>query len=317
MSNEDKVLVSIIIPSYNREAVIGDTLLSVLNQLHKNWECIVVDDGSNDNTLAVVKSFINQDSRIKFFTRPKNKNKGANACRNYGLKKSKGDYINWLDSDDVLAEDHISKHINCHKQMNIQASVSLVNTFHESTSHLLGLWANPFPDTDVIDDMCRGKVSWQTASIIWRREVLPEVSFNEDLQSAQEWTFHIEQMIRRITFKVFNETTVYVRRHEERTGKDFSPKKYRSMFMSRYLIFKTLYSSGKLSTLREKGLLKRMAQASKGAARARYYTTSFIHWRTWIVLLFYSQLTIKILGILLFGIPLYLILGKGERFFKF
>lgn len=95
-------LVSIIIPTYNRTHLIGETLDSVISQTYKNWECIVVDDGSTDNTEELLEFYCEKDSRIKFLKRPKGRIKGANSCRNYGFEISTGDYINWFDSDDVM-----------------------------------------------------------------------------------------------------------------------------------------------------------------------------------------------------------------------
>lgn len=96
-------LVSIIIPSFNRAALLPETLNSLLNQTYTNWECIIVDDGSTDNTKQVVNNYITKDLRFSYYSRPSSKPKGANACRNYGFKKSKGAFIQYLDSDDLLA----------------------------------------------------------------------------------------------------------------------------------------------------------------------------------------------------------------------
>jgi glycosyltransferase involved in cell wall biosynthesis len=96
-------LVSIIIPTYNRAHLIGETLDSVLAQTYPNWECIIVDDGSSDHTDEVVGAYVEKDSRFKYFHRPANRAKGANASRNYGFVLCKGEYIQWLDSDDLLA----------------------------------------------------------------------------------------------------------------------------------------------------------------------------------------------------------------------
>lgn len=100
-------LVSIIIPTYNREHLIGETLDSVLEQTFLNWECIVVDDDSNDNTEELVKSYIKKDNRFKFYHRPVSRKNGASACRNYGLEKSNGTYIQFLDSDDVISKEKL------------------------------------------------------------------------------------------------------------------------------------------------------------------------------------------------------------------
>lgn len=107
----EKALVSIIIPTYNRAHLIGETLKSVLEQTYKNWECIVVDDGSKDETSEIVQCYLDKDSRFKYYLRPKNRPKGANACRNYGFELSKGEYIQWLDSDDLIGQEKITEQV--------------------------------------------------------------------------------------------------------------------------------------------------------------------------------------------------------------
>lgn len=104
-------LVSIIIPTYNRAHLIGETLDSILAQSYTNWECIVVDDGSTDGTEAVVIDYVKKDARFQYHHRPTSKPKGANACRNFGFEISNGDYVKWLDSDDLLSNDLIHSQI--------------------------------------------------------------------------------------------------------------------------------------------------------------------------------------------------------------
>ncbi len=105
------LLVSIIIPTYNRFGFLGETLESIKVQQYQNWECIIVDDGSNDYTEELVNFYIEKDERIKFFQRPVSLKKGANSCRNYGYKISKGQYINWFDDDDVMLPNFLSERI--------------------------------------------------------------------------------------------------------------------------------------------------------------------------------------------------------------
>ncbi|MDT0677449.1 glycosyltransferase family 2 protein [Autumnicola musiva] len=99
--------ISIVIPTFNRAHIIKDTLDSVLRQTFKNWECLVVDDGSNDDTGKLLKNYEQIDRRIKYIIRPENRKKGANTCRNIGIEKSKGQYVQFLDSDDLLASDKL------------------------------------------------------------------------------------------------------------------------------------------------------------------------------------------------------------------
>lgn len=103
-------LVSIIIPVYNNEKHLSAAIQSVIAQSWSNKEIILVDDGSQDNSLELAKSFENE--WIKVFHQ---ENKGASAARNLALKYAKGDYIQFLDADDLLAPDKIENQINCLK----------------------------------------------------------------------------------------------------------------------------------------------------------------------------------------------------------
>ncbi|MFD1079570.1 glycosyltransferase family 2 protein, partial [Longispora fulva] len=88
---------------------LGETLNSVITQSFSDWECIVVDDGSNDHTAELMEFYTNIDDRILYYQRPEDRPKGANACRNFGLENSKGKYIQWLDSDDIISPDKLEK----------------------------------------------------------------------------------------------------------------------------------------------------------------------------------------------------------------
>ncbi len=107
-----KSKVSIVIPNYNRESLIGETLDSILAQSYYNWECIIVDDGSTDNSVEVIKSFTEKDNRFQLIQRSSDYQKGANSCRNIGLRKATGKYIIYFDSDDLMIEDHLEKKMN-------------------------------------------------------------------------------------------------------------------------------------------------------------------------------------------------------------
>lgn len=104
-------LVSIIIPTYNRANLLRETIESVLAQTYDNWECIIVDDGSTDSTKELVNEFETNDSRFLFNVKPDRIARGASSSRNIGLRLSKGEYIQFLDSDDILASNKIEEQI--------------------------------------------------------------------------------------------------------------------------------------------------------------------------------------------------------------
>jgi glycosyltransferase involved in cell wall biosynthesis len=95
---------SIIIPTYNRAGFIGKTIQSLLNQTFDDFEIIVVDDGSTDNTKEIVEAFT--DSRIKYYWK---ENAERGAARNYGAKKANGQYLNFFDSDDIAYPNHLQE----------------------------------------------------------------------------------------------------------------------------------------------------------------------------------------------------------------
>lgn len=111
MKKKDFPLFSIVIPAFNREKTIKRTIDSVINQTYTNLEIIVIDDGSTDNTRNVVLGLINDD-KIKYIYQD---NQGAQVARNNGLKRAKGEYILFLDSDDWLFDDCISKVVEFYK----------------------------------------------------------------------------------------------------------------------------------------------------------------------------------------------------------
>ncbi len=102
-------LVSIITPSYNSAKFIAETIQSVQNQTYQNWEMIIVDDGSSDETESVVISIIQNDNRIQFHKL--NQNSGPAVARNTGIEKASGDYMTFIDADDIWFPTFIENNI--------------------------------------------------------------------------------------------------------------------------------------------------------------------------------------------------------------
>ena len=103
------VLVSIITPAYNSAKFIAETIQSVQNQTHENWEMIIVDDGSSDETLAIVQAFIDEDKRIQCYKLEQNS--GTGVARNFAIEKAKGDYMTFIDADDIWFPNFIENSI--------------------------------------------------------------------------------------------------------------------------------------------------------------------------------------------------------------
>jgi glycosyltransferase involved in cell wall biosynthesis len=117
-------LVSIIIPTYNRALIISETLDCILKQTYFNWECIIVDDQSSDETNEVITRYVDKDKRFRYFLRDVTFQKGASSCRNIGLEKSRGNYIQFLDSDDLISPDKIKYQIQLLINSNNEYTIS-------------------------------------------------------------------------------------------------------------------------------------------------------------------------------------------------
>lgn len=108
MIKDNSPKISIIIPVYNREFCIANTINSILKQTYNNCEIILVNDGSTDNTESIINDYLDKCINVKLLNQ---NNSGACVARNYGLSKACGDYVIFLDSDDMLEIDHITKYV--------------------------------------------------------------------------------------------------------------------------------------------------------------------------------------------------------------
>jgi teichuronic acid biosynthesis glycosyltransferase TuaG len=135
-----KELVSIITPSYNSEKFISETINSIINQTYANWELLITDDYSTDNTIEIVKSYVKNDSRIKLFKLEKNS--GASVARNNSINNSKGKYIAFLDSDDLWEKNKLHEQVFFMKHNNIHLSFTayiIIDEYGNSTGKTVDL----------------------------------------------------------------------------------------------------------------------------------------------------------------------------------
>ena len=112
-----KIEIDIILPNYNSADFIKETIQSVLNQTYKFWKLIIVDDCSNNKTQKILKKF-SKNKKIKIYWLKKNK--GAGYCRNYAIKKSKAQYLAFIDSDDLWMKDKLETQIRYTERNNLK-----------------------------------------------------------------------------------------------------------------------------------------------------------------------------------------------------
>ncbi|WP_125718533.1 glycosyltransferase family 2 protein [Flavobacterium ustbae] len=138
-------LVSILTPTYNTEKFIKSTIESAQNQTYTNWEMILVDDASTDNTVAIIEKFVQKDSRIKLFKLPENRGNGF--ARNAALEKATGKYIAYLDADDLWFSEKLEKQIQFLKTNNLHFTFSFYDSVNEEGNDLNRRVESPNPLT--------------------------------------------------------------------------------------------------------------------------------------------------------------------------
>ena len=182
--------ISIIIPAYNRASIIGKTLDSIINQTSNEWECIVVDDFSADNTKDVVASYMTINPQISYHINEGKK--GAQGARNTGLKYSKYDWVVFFDSDNIMHGDFIytmCSILDNRTNVDVIACCSdVIDVFQGKTGRVM----NPHSEGYIHDGLFNGSNYVDFNQAIIRKAKLIEIGgLDEDCPSMQEWDTHI------------------------------------------------------------------------------------------------------------------------------
>ena len=173
-------LVSIIMPTYNREKTIKRAIDSLINQTYQNIEIIIVDDGSSDNTVSIINQY--KDKRIKLFVLKENM--GANYARNLGLKEAKGEFITFQDSDD---EAHLDKVEKLHGfLLNNKCDVVFCNVQVKKRNKFTSLIKKQINDNEIFDKLLYGNfISME--SLFGYKKVFVNESFDNELVRFHDW----------------------------------------------------------------------------------------------------------------------------------
>lgn len=173
-------LVSIIVPSYNCSKFIGDCIESVQRQTYTNWELLITDDCSKDNTVDVIKAYSDKDDRVKLFVLKENG--GAAVARNNSITEAKGRYIAFLDSDDMWTPEKLEKQLEFMRQKDCALSFTS-SLLCDEENNVIGLEIAPLSHT-FHQSWCDNKCATSTA--IYDTEKLGKVLMPL-LRKRQDW----------------------------------------------------------------------------------------------------------------------------------
>lgn len=173
--------VSIIIPAYNAARYISETIKSVLAQTHVDFEILVVDDGSSDNTEEIVKLI--DDERIKYF---KQKNSGQASARNKGISESSGEFIAFIDADDLWNPQKLEEQLKVFSSNDIGLSYT-GRRFIDSHSHKTGAEEPARINADLKDLIFNNFIT--CSSVVVRSEILKKHNFffRDQRQGVEDW----------------------------------------------------------------------------------------------------------------------------------
>jgi len=214
----DRMLVSIIIPLYNRQSLIRETIDTLRSQTYSNFECIIIDDHSTDESFRTARTYTDGDSRFIIKERT-SKVKGAPSCRNEGMSMATGDYLMFLDSDDLLAEHCLEERINlARKNPKLDFIVTHIGIFKGDSSRVTHYWNSLEGNDDILNFLYAN--GWQTSSTFFKTEFVKQFRFDEEASSWQDIEFHMHILLTGPAYRKFtdNKPHVLIRRSDDRTG---------------------------------------------------------------------------------------------------
>lgn len=213
-------LVSVIIPCYNQGDFLGNALQSLINQTYSNWECIIVDDGSADNTPEVGKIFQNGDSRITYF---KKENGGLSSARNLGLNKIKGDFVQFLDADDFISVKKFELSIKSLVEMQVDMVISNFQYYKSSLDKFVSPY---FKLNEKVLDTSSIINKWDLEFTIpihcgfFKSEVFRNFRFPIELRAKEDWIMWVDLFKKENTFYFIDLSLAFYTIHDANMTKN-------------------------------------------------------------------------------------------------
>ena len=202
-------------PSFNKAKYISESINSVISQTYTNWELIIVDDCSNDDSQEIINLFASKFDNIKTYFNLENK--GANYCRNLGIERAKGSYIIFLDADDLLAKDCLENRILKIQNTNFDFCVFTMQVFFKKVGDSTSTWK---PNSKKpLNDFLFHKLPWQTMQPIWKTDFIRSIGgFNQDFGRMQDVELHTRALLTdHVLFKqIIDKPDCYYRIDEDR-----------------------------------------------------------------------------------------------------
>ena len=231
MISEEDFLISIVIPVYNAEKYLEQCLNSIKDQTYKNFEVILVNDGSIDHSESICMDFVKVDTRFKYFTKV---NGGASSARNFGLDHVTGDFITFIDADDWVDENHLEVLINNIKDNNSDMAVSSIKKFDMSNNFHFRMYSNQekyllnYNKLNreeflvILPKLIAANNSYKIAvSKLFKKELVSDIRFDESIIYGGDLEFFFKLYLNINSISYIDEVTYVYRLHDESSSSKF------------------------------------------------------------------------------------------------
>ncbi|MDQ6472082.1 glycosyltransferase family A protein [Flavobacterium sp. LHD-80] len=214
-------LISVIIPCYNQAMFLDETLNSVFIQTYENWECLVINDESTDLSAEIAQKWVQKDSRFKYFFK---KNGGVSSARNLGLQNAKGDYIQFLDSDDLISNNKLELSLNAILNNNLEIVFTNFKMFTNNVQKPIAAFCKLKESLFTYDNLIYEwnesfSIPIQTALI--EKKLLENIRFPEHMTAQEDWVFWVNVFKENPKIKFIDESLSFYRMNlYSRTMKD-------------------------------------------------------------------------------------------------
>ncbi|MCU7835974.1 MAG: glycosyltransferase [gamma proteobacterium symbiont of Taylorina sp.] len=213
------IKLSIIIPCHNQEKYIARTLDSVVKQNFLNWECVIIDDGSNDHSKNIIKDYVNKDKRVKYYYQV---NKGVSSARNYGINLSSGEYLLFLDADDIISQFMCEKFIQLLEQKpNIDIVYGGYDTIDEFDNHSPLKTIPTQIKIKYLQHLVIKNIFTIHAAILKKSVAVDIGCFDEKIQYSEDWDFWLRAALYEKKFYSFNEIVCSYRHYTENASNNY------------------------------------------------------------------------------------------------
>lgn len=249
-----ETLISIIIPVYNRQDLIGECVGSIRKQSHQNFEIILIDDGSTDQTVEICRALAEEDPRIRLMTA---EHGGVSAARNIGLDAAKGEYVFFIDSDDIIHPLLLETLLRAMRANSADIGgttvLNILEKHWHKTADIIASDPGPGETTyhsllETLDALFLGTSPFNLlGGVMMRQSLIGRTRFRKDLFIGEDFYFAYENLVKSTGSIFLKQKWYYCKVHTHNSSRNYSFEAFWSRFYRRELVWKNEEAHGRMA----------------------------------------------------------------------